>query len=29
MQTDYDLDITNEELGARLEQEVKVHPKAS
>jgi addiction module HigA family antidote len=29
LQTDYDLDITKEELGARLEQEVKVHPKAS
>jgi addiction module HigA family antidote len=29
LQTDYDLDITNEELGGRLEQEVKVPPKAS
>ncbi|MBI5419804.1 MAG: HigA family addiction module antidote protein [Deltaproteobacteria bacterium] len=29
LQTDYDLDVTNEELGGRLEQEVKIHPKAS
>jgi addiction module HigA family antidote len=29
LQTDYDLDITKDELGVRLVQEVKVHPKAS
>ncbi len=29
LQIDYDIDITTEELGERLAQEVKVHPKAS
>lgn len=28
LQTDYDLDIAQEELGARLEQEVKAHVRA-
>lgn len=29
LQTDYDLDVTKDELGERLAQEVKVHSKAS